>query len=1044
MNISIAHTYHIDKKHIAIKPSFNYGLANKFFNKFQGQFDDRHNYEAYKSIEGALINRPGYSEYLKEKSFLLQRLGYNDDAFKLYRIAMDNNKSNSVVQFTSSYIANQHKLGYFTNEPANTHPTISNHHQKSIGTTVRRIKAGKPHRIKRVMVIASLIIAFALTSNNATAQQVQGYVTDKLTKEAIENITVEAISQNDTTKRKSTLTDATGFYELKNIITAIGDEQAFYGDRMTITYRGNKMRIEITSRQSILKGKLYDVSGREVAEVNFKQTGEKRFQATVDIPATAGQVLIFHDGVHRGKKLIPGTLPNYGTETVNLTKLSRSNRLKNAQAENDENFENFIFRIDDNPDTDKYQPLEVVKSVDMENISNADFELISQDNYTLIINSKDENGKNLENVNWQVLSTDSVLIGQGNTGTNSLDTIKFTKPTNTLDIILKSNKEEHTDYRTETNLEAEQEELRITNNTLIQYLYQLGIIAKDSETGTPLDSVEVEAYQNGELLANNNSLENTVTAIEFTKPNHTQEIGFVMKRNGYENSDTIKVTVNEGEENNFTEEMTKETQEQTVAYFWRAFVPELDQLGTTADIVITNTQFNYNDTIFAVGSNSWWKDTVQVNPTGTTEYEVKYLVHVQEGSIPYYPLIKKIDMNTNKLSYGRDTTKILEQQQKIKGRVMILKNNERVNMTGGVDIIVWNEDRTVKLDSIRSTDGYYETGPYQTGFHGEMDIHIPNDHPTRMDTLYLGHKGILITPKSENGERSVGGPVIMEDEVINFEDSIKTYNALLFPEYRIDAETGMLAKVNPAQVWGLDGNSSYDLPTMKWPEGINVYFGTTSENNPWIYEMANRIEKNFGIPFKINKTETPRSHIAINITSLDDSYLNSIKEQTGMNITVTTGPGVTYMIGGSDLEEIGVHTVDEVRIRGPTEGQQGSATEITDSERELIHRINDTSDTSEDLYKSISNGALANDMDTTKMVYDHINFNIIYYYRQGRIQSDPKERINSGSYTMRPNNNTDFYSNTSQPDFYYGDIDRWFHWDTTNIPEWNKKFFEEN
>jgi hypothetical protein len=209
--------------------------------------------------------------------------------------------------------------------------------------------------------------------------------------------------------------------------------------------------------------------------------------------------------------------------------------------------------------------------------------------------------------------------------------------------------------------------------------------------------------------------------------------------------------------------------------------------------------------------------------------------------------------------------------------------------------------------------------------------------------------------------------------------------------------------------------------------------------------MAYRIENNFGIPFKINKVEIPRSQIDILITSLDDDYLNSIKDQTGMNITVSvTRAGEVNNIGYSgDIEETGVelHAANEIRIRGCPEGQQGDAYEIVGSERELLHRVHNTNDSNPDLYKSVSNTATPNDLDTARMVYDHINFNIIYYYRQARIQSDKKERINSGSWTIRPNNPTDFYSNTSQPDFYQ-DQERWFHWDDTNIPEYNKKFFK--
>lgn len=97
-----------------------------------------------------------------------------------------------------------------------------------------------------------------------------------------------------------------------------------------------------------------------------------------------------------------------------------------------------------------------------------DYELQPYLNYTLVINSQDGEGNNLPGVNWLVLSADSVLIGQGNTGSDALDTLIFQKTNPNLDVIIKSYLTEHVDFRIETNLAAETTEHRITENSLLE------------------------------------------------------------------------------------------------------------------------------------------------------------------------------------------------------------------------------------------------------------------------------------------------------------------------------------------------------------------------------------------------------------------------------------------------------------------------------------------------------------------------------------------------------------------------------------------------
>ena len=160
----------------------------------------------------------------------------------------------------------------------------------------------------------------------------------------------------------------------------------------------------------------------------------------------------------------------------------------------------------------------------------------------------------------------------------------------------------------------------------------------------------------------------------------------------------------------------------------------------------------------------------------------------------------------------------------------------------------------------------------------------------------------------------------------------------------------------------------------------------------------------------------------------------------GMNAQVTTGAGITQTNGSDNLEDINVHSTTDIIMRGPPAGQQGTAFMITGSLRELLHRMKEATDISKDFYISIGNYTAPMDLDTAKMVYDHINFSIMDNNRRMRINSDENERIHNGSWTIRPNNDVDYYSTTNQSTFY--NEERWKHWDSTNIPAFNLKFFQ--
>jgi hypothetical protein len=654
--------------------------------------------------------------------------------------------------------------------------------------------------------------------------------------------------------------------------------------------------------------------------------------------------------------------------------------------------------------------------------------------YTVIINSKDGNGDDLPSVNWLVLDADSVLIGQGNTGSNSLDTLLFQDLDPNLDIILKTNKTEHEDYRLEANIIGDQESLFNTINTLKTYLYEVGVVAKDSNTGVALDSINVDMYLNGQLLMSGNSLGDTIANLNTIQPGHTLDLKALIKRNGYIDSDSIDVTLNEGQLNQLIHELEQVPVQTSEAYLWRIFRDPIVRTGTTTDIVISNPQFNVQDTIFAVNAGTAWRDTVEVNQTGTTDYIITYIPHVQNG-IPLYDLTKTFTLSPNQTAQGFDDGVALEQQQKIKGKV---KFGDTKNVASGVDVIVRDTNGN-QIDSLRTNaTGTFEFGPYPVGFEGTMDVHIPNTHANRADTLYFGHRGIPIIQRSDIANYTVStGRLVFEEEVLDFADSVNVYNVGLVPAFWIDAETNQLAKVNPAHIWRMDGNVGWDLANLR-ERPINVYFKPTTINKQHFFDMAQRIEDNFGIPFEIN--EVYSSIPSTTITGLDTNYLNSIEDSTGINAEVVTGAGLTTQSGNDNLEDFGFHTTTDIRIRGPISGNQPTPYMIVEDERELLGRRYEVAEIPSTYYKSLINASTPTDLDTAKMVYDHINFGLIHNMRKLRIDPDEMERVHNGSWTIRPNDAADFYSTKTQNILY--DENRWKYWDSTNIPDYNLKFFQ--
>ncbi|MFO8022416.1 MAG: carboxypeptidase-like regulatory domain-containing protein, partial [Perlabentimonas sp.] len=95
--------------------------------------------------------------------------------------------------------------------------------------------------------LLAIIILVSLISNTRS-QTIQGFVTDT-SSVGVYGVSVQAILQNDTTKRKATITDFSGYYELKDITTGINDIPGFSGNKMTIAYNGSQMEISVISNK---------------------------------------------------------------------------------------------------------------------------------------------------------------------------------------------------------------------------------------------------------------------------------------------------------------------------------------------------------------------------------------------------------------------------------------------------------------------------------------------------------------------------------------------------------------------------------------------------------------------------------------------------------------------------------------------------------------------------------------------------------------------------------------------------------------------------
>jgi hypothetical protein len=132
--------------------------------------------------------------------------------------------------------------------------------------------------------------------------------------------------------------------------------------------------------------------------------------------------------------------------------------------------------------------------------------------------------------------------------------------------------------------------------------------------------------------------------------------------------------------------------------------------------------------------------------------------------------------------------------------------------------------------------------------------------------------------------------------------------------------------------------------------------------------------------------------------------MNSIKNQTGMNMQVSDIlSGITYRKGNDNIDDIDMHSSSNIRILEGTTIKNGENYTLNaiDNLREILFRTFHT--TQYNGTTSISNGVTPQNMTEAEMTEDRIHYKVIYELRKGRADSNPNNRINTGSYTYTVN-----------------------------------------
>jgi len=328
-----------------------------------------------------------------------------------------------------------------------------------------------------------------------------------------------------------------------------------------------------------------------------------------------------------------------------------------------------------------------------------------------------------------------------------------------------------------------------------KYNYALDASAKDKYTGAQLNSITANAYLNGKLFLSGESLDGIIASMHTTRTEPSLDLKVLVNKDGYEQSDSLSITMTGNQTSHVSAELEQEFVPENFAYFWRILEDSLQQEGTTATVIISNPDFNVQDT-FTIEQGREWDRTVPVNETGITKYSMQIIPHVLEGNIPLYPITKVFDMAPGVIQHNWDRPRSLDQDRKIKGDIRYSDTDEKAI---GNPIITIKDNKGKVVEVIQPTTGEYRTKKlYSPDFKGTMSVHLPEDFPNNNDEKYFGHIGIPIVPEKDNFYGPATAPILLEDKIINFEDSVIVHNVDLEQRYWEYPVTKEIIEVNPA------------------------------------------------------------------------------------------------------------------------------------------------------------------------------------------------------------------------------------------------------
>ncbi|MCF6183387.1 MAG: hypothetical protein L3J56_01965 [Bacteroidales bacterium] len=874
--------------------------------------------------------------------------------------------------------------------------------------------------LQKFFLISAVFFVFPVS-----AQQFSGSITNS-NSDAVENARVILQYPDGTPENDTVYSDASGYYVIGEIETVGINDIKNNNAEISCRISGNTLYVSVrtdANNRVYESGKLFSITGTLTAQCLLMKTAADTYSGQFKINNIKNGLYIFTDNYNSVKipilqdRLRQALPPNVrGTSLSNDRRLSLSNNrslsLSNNRRLSLSNNRRLSLSKPDSlqtpPSTSSgyenkstkdtyyhliiqtdnlYQPIDsALENIDPSQSYVYDFTLENWPEFfaNLYFNIKGYENIDLENATVEVNGENIFLTDI----TDSNGNVSFTNvnvgnnPDNMLEAGTKtiSNLIGDLDwYQNQTNNETITEgdynfnyDLQATVNDYIQNL------KTENTSGEILGDVTwklqnadgTETYANGITNATTGESE-----INYSKqyPGEMSGLELIASKEGWVN-DTTATSILPGQVDDLVVDLE---QEPAVGYLWRAGQSETSDLGTYFDIVVRNSQFNYNDTLFNIGDGIAWRDTVPVNQNGTTTYTVEYIPHIIEGKIPLYPTTLTFDMTNGETSQGLDTIQALEQEIKYVVNVFDFENESQMkeaNVTitdnQGVE---WFNGNTI--DGIIETS-YIPTGDEGDGFEGVMTI-------TPTDGNYFGTR-MVITGGDMSGQNQIdlfnnlgvgykgyANPVPEIQTDFNKTDTISFY---LVKQTREDPlHPGTMLQMNTYEIREMESNS-IDTETARYGEE-NIFFREPKPQEYDDYRAHARII--FGYDFVENEVFTAIDYIIINDYSIDnDNYKNVL----GWNVS----------FGNSSTNTVGVNPSLFGKININSRGEVGyDLSDWAGCAREDARKIGINGVTSRVSYM---NSSLPPAFPDTLNQKDRIYTNLFLHYRPTQVKQNPSKR----------------------------------------------------